>query len=152
MNSITVKIPKKGQSYITLYAEGTLISQLDKGKYYQLEMASNKCLILFYNFNIKHRRLYVVCKPELMNNKFINTFELVSEKLSVVAHLRGRGFDQFKRSLEYMKKATDKKVMDLPPAFWWQFAYLCNKELNNHVNLNRLLLNYNLGVKKVEWK
>lgn len=87
-----------------------------------------------------------------MNGKFVNSFENVSENMSLVAHCRGRGFDRFKRSLEYLKEASDKKVMELPPAFWWQFAYLCNKGKNDRLNLNRLLMNYNVGVKKVEWK
>lgn len=152
MNSVFVKIPKTGQSNLTLFAEGILLDQTDKGRYYELELSTKYCMILFYKFQLKHRSLYIVCSPELMNNKFTNYFALVSDKMSIVAQLKGRGYDQFKRSLEYLKKATDNKVMQLSPAFWWQLAYLCSENKNCKINLDRLLMDYNLEVKEVKWK
>lgn len=151
MSSVYVHIPKKDNG-ITLFAEGTLLSQIDKDQYYELELAKSKCIVLYYKLHFNHRRLFIVCDPRLMQNKFVKDFTLVSDSLSVIAELHGRGFDRFKRSIEYLNKATDNQIMDLPPAFFWQLAYICRNGKNDKANLNKLANNYNLDVKEVVWK
>lgn len=151
MNSVFVKIPK-GSAGLTLYAEGLLLGKEDKKTYYELELSKNKVIILYYKFHFNHRRLYIVCAPELMDNCFVKSFSLVSDNMSVIAELHGRGFDRFKRTMEYLVKASDSAVLDLPPVFFFQLAYLCRNEKNDRVNLKKLSSNYNLELKEVEWK
>jgi len=150
MSSIYVTIPRK-DGELSLFAEGKLLSKIKVPEGFLLEFPQNKCIILFYKVNYRQRRLYVVCNPEQMKNIGVYTFEKVNTPMSIVTELRGRGFDEFKRSLEYIKKATNNLVYDMPPVFWWQYGFICKNQKNNRVNLNLLLQKYNLEIKKVRW-
>lgn len=150
MGIITAKIPKNNNNY-SIYVEGTLVSQIDCGSYYELEFSKGKILILYYNFKLKHRRLYIVCNPDQMENSYEKFFLGLSDKMSIIAELRGRGFDRFKRSIDYLKKATENQIMSLPPAFWFQMAYICRNGINNRFNLNNLVIRYGLTIKEIEW-
>lgn len=134
--NITVYIPQEG--FYSLFAEGSFQRKEKTDEYYILDFKADDILILFYHFSW-HRRLYVTCNPPKFNNRHIHTLEGVEGERSVLAQLRGRAFDQLKRSLYYIKKETDCLCFSYPNAFWTQIIYLMQNSKNSHTNMDIII-------------
>ncbi len=143
MNTICVEIPRN--DFFTLYADGSLISKSSNEVYHELIFNKNNILILFYHFPEKkrkksqHRRVYITCDPSQFENKNVYNLYGISKKRTVLFQLRGRSFDRFKNSLEYIKKQTNYECFKYPLEFWVKFCALNQEvpQINNETKRMR---------------
>lgn len=134
-NTVVIRIPKT-KNY-TLYAEGSLC-RIDKdGEDHLITLDFSHPVILYYTFRY-HRRLYVITSPgtPVLRN------DDVSGNFSIIAQLRGRSFDRFKRSMQYIVEKTEKRCYEFPAAFFWQLSYLAQAGKNDRINLGILIKKY----------
>ena len=134
-NTVRVRIPK--DSYYTLFAEGVLLNLESYGTGHIATLDFSYPVVLYYTFH-HHRRLYVIMQPSV-NEIFHNND--VSRPFSVIAQLRGRSFDRFKRSLRYIVRKS-KGFHEFPSEFYFKLAVLCTHQKNDKINLNRLFYKY----------
>lgn len=130
-NLLNVRIPKDAK--YTLYAEGVFMGIEDFGIEYQVTLDFSYPVVLYYTFK-KHRRIYIIMKPsgtEVFRN------DDLSETFSIIAQLRGRPLDRFKRSLRYIVKKTRSHKFSVE--FYFKLAFLCQQGENDRLNLNKLL-------------
>lgn len=136
MKNITVFIPKSG--IYTLFAEGSFEKKVSEGDFHQIEFREDNILVLFYHFPF-HRRLYVTSAPSLFNNENVHTLDGVDTERSILAQLRGRAFDRFKRSLSYIQEHTDYKCFTYPNEFWLRIIYLMQAGKNSLHNIQSII-------------
>ena len=134
-NTVRVRIPK--DSYYTLFAEGVLLNLEAYGTGHIATLDFSYPVVLYYTFH-HHRRLYVIMQPSV-NEIFHNND--VSRPFSVIAQLRGRSFDRFKRSLRYIVRKS-KGFHEFPAEFYFKLSFLCTHQKNDKINLNRLFYKY----------
>lgn len=137
--AITAKIAKHG--IYTSYAEGKILSSLDKGNYYEIKLSEQSIIILYYHFNF-HRRVYICCIPEKLSSCKLNhpilKFHNVDKNLTVIAELQGRAFDRFKRMCNVIKNYTNGRFYDYSILFFSKLAFLCRYGKNSMVNIKNL--------------
>ncbi len=136
MAEVTVIVPRDKE--YTLFCEGKLIHLETLPTIYRLEMDFDYPIILYYTHRY-HRRLYIImkpCPPLICENVDVRS------PFSVIAQLRGRGFDRFKRSMWYIKRKTNGLCYRFPPSFYFKLSYLANNEKNSRFNLNMLINQY----------
>ena len=134
-NTVVVRIPKT-KNY-TLYAAASLC-RIDKdGEDHLITLDFSHPVILYYTFRY-HRRLYVITSPgtPVLRN------DDVSGNFSIIAQLRGRSFDRFKRSMKYIVEKTEKRCYEFPAAVFWQLSYLAQAGKNDRINLGILIKKY----------
>ena len=134
-NTVRVRIPK--DSYYTLFAEGVLLNLESYGTGHIATLDFSYPVVLYYTFH-HHRRLYVIMQPSV-NEIFHNND--VSRPFSVIAQLRGRSFDRFKRSLRYIVRKS-KGFHEFPAEFYFKLSFLCTHQKNDKINLNTLFYKY----------
>ena len=149
MNAISVRIPKN--DYYTTYAEGVFLSmdtESEDGVIINLD--ADYTFFLYYTFKF-HRRLYI-CSTKIPGND--HKFENVNEPVKILCQLRGRAFDEFKRSVNYLNKSTKGSFYHLPPMYFWQLAALCRARKNSRINLELLTKRYNPGIifEEIQWR
>lgn len=66
-------------------------------------------------------------------------FNCANKELAVISQLRGRAYDRFKRSLDWLDKKTNSRWKKYNIQFFWQLAYLSKKGLNSSQNLKFLI-------------
>lgn len=142
MNEISVFIPKESSSYpFTCYAQGSFIRMEDYETEYKISFCEKSVLILFYHFDF-HRRLYITLPEnslsEVENKKFWN----ITENRQILAELRGRNFDRFKRSVDFINDFTKGDCYNFPASFWSQITMLCEQNRHCKKNLNFLCESY----------
>ena len=148
----TIAIPVKNGHY-TLYAEGVFIRKkfLDGRSFITLD---GKFVIVLYYTVYEWRHLYVCIAKELLPDYEI-TFNECSMSLSVIADLTGRAYDRFKRSMDYLNKATGGMFYKLPPSFFWQLAWLSRHGKNDRLNIRRLVHKYDKNIRvpeRIRWE
>ena len=134
-NTVRVRIPT--DSYYTLFAAGVLLNLESYGTGHIATLDFSYPVVLYYTFH-HHRRLYVIMQPSV-NEIFHNND--VSRPFSVIAQLRGRSFDRFKRSLRYIVRKS-KGFHEFPAEFYFKLSFLCTHQKNDKINLNRLFYKY----------
>lgn len=149
--AVSIRIPK--DDYFTLFAEGFFLERQIISNEVHIVLDEKYPVFLYYTYQ-NHRRLYICASPEVTNYKNVFNFPNVSKELALISQLRGRSFDLFKENMEYFNAATKGKIYELPPSFFWELAFHCEKRCNNRENINRLWYLYN-PLEKLEqpkWK
>ncbi len=134
-DTVRVKIPK--DSYYTLFAEGVLQSLESYGIGHIATFDFSYPVVLYYTFH-HHRRLYVIMRSSV--NEIFHCND-VSRQFSIIAQLRGRSFDRFKRSLRYIVRKS-KGFHKFPAEFYFKLSFLCTHQKNDKINLDRLFKKY----------
>ena len=155
MNEISAFIPKEDSSYpFTCFAQGSFIRLEDEETEYRISFNEDEVLILFFHFK-NHRRIYVTLKENSIEKIENKTFWNVDKSRQVLAELRGRNFDRFKMSLDFINDFTEGKCFSFPIAFWAQLVMLCQQNRHSELNLKYLCESYTVFTKyskKIEKK
>ena len=142
---IRIDIPTKLQNEkFTVFAEGVSYGAFlnpEKGLY-EVYLDYSQPILLYFTLN-KSRRLYICTNPENSSTEIVK-FPVANKPLSVMATLRGRAFDRFKRSLKYIKKVLKTDCTRYDIKFYWELAYLSNMNLTFSANLKSLVEKYKL--------
>jgi hypothetical protein len=151
MEITSVHIPQNG--FYTLYAEGNLLKITEESEGFCAQFAGESIIILYYTFPF-HRRLYVTCSTEKWSG-FVHSFSDLDSPLSVLAQLRGRSFDEFKRTADYLNHLTDSGFYTYPIKFFFQLVCLVREKKNMPQNIRALVSLYDperLLPEKIAWK
>lgn len=142
---IKIDIPTKLQNEkFTVFAEGVSYGAFlnpEKGLY-EVYLDYSQPILLYFTL-VKSRRLYICTNPENSSTEIVK-FPVANKPLSVMATLRGRAFDRFKRSLKYIKKVLKTDCTRYNIKFYWELAYLSNTGLTAAANLRALVEKYKL--------
>ena len=142
---IRIDIPTKLQNEkFTVFAEGVSYGAFlnpEKGLY-EVYLDYSQPILLYFTL-VKSRRLYICTNPENSSTEIVK-FPVANKPLSVMATLRGRAFDRFKRSLKYIKKVLKTDCTRYNIKFYWELAYLSNTGLTAAANLKALVEKYKL--------
>jgi len=155
MGLIEVDIYKKDFASYTTFAEGFVVDQKHDNSKNTIFLKSEYPIILWYKFR-QIRRVYVCTLPEVTNNENVFNFPNVNRELAVIKILNSRGYDQFKRTMDYLKFASDNEVYKLNPMFFWQLSSICDDKKNNQYTIERLWKIYSSyklkKLSKEDWK
>lgn len=135
MDLIHVLLPDEKSIY-TLFAEGNLINSFKLLNRTHLTFNAEYPILLYYTFP-NHRRLYLCTRDESGI-----TFPGIKEKLRILTQIRGRSFDRFKRSVDYLNKEYHGTIQFMPYSFFWVLSDICKKGHNDSINLDLLYQRY----------
>ena len=153
MGLIDIKIPDKKNSHYTLFAEGEFVTETFENEETHIFLKDDRCIMLYYKYHLS-RFLFLCINPDVFKYKHnICHFPETSKDLTVFKVLRGRGYDQFKKTIEYLRFASQNDVYTLPVLFFWQLANICEKSANNKKNIQSLWEKYSTKkLLKINWK
>jgi len=144
----TFTIPYAKDVY-SVFADGVFIRKADTDDEAFITLDDDYCISIFYTvFNC--RRAYICCSARMVD-KNIHFFNECSSQLAVLNELTGRSYDRYKRSCEWLDKATLGKFHKYPCAFFWQLSTLCQRGLNSQVNLRLLVKQYDKDI-EIPWR
>lgn len=140
-NIISVQIQK--DEYFTTFADGVFVSkEVFDSDSVSINLDGNYCIMLFYTLG-SSRNVFLCSTQEKIKKINEQFFVNVSEPLGIMNILTGRAYDRFKRSLDYVKKATQGKVLYFPEQFFLEFSVMCENGHNNSECIERLVKLYN---------
>lgn len=148
---LTVRIPR-GEKEHTIYAEGLLTDMTVTDEYAFVTLDDNYTVFIYYRLGT-FRRIYVCAREDLYPG-VRHYFPEADASMCTLAIMEGRSFDRFKRSMNFLARATSKKFYRYPPSFFWQLSELCRRGRNSRLNLALLVRNYDKSIRMgdIKWK